>query len=64
MGLKIKDDYVAKARSDRIRAYLLSKALKKRDCTDVEIKKIYGLSDADFEAAANILVKDGIAERE
>ncbi len=64
MGLKIKDDYVAKARSDRIRAYLLSKALKKRDCTDVEIKKIYGLSDADFEAAADILVKDGIAERE
>jgi len=64
MGLKIKKDYVAKARSDRIKAYLLSKALKKKDCTDAEIKMVYGLSDADFDEAADILIKDGFAEKE
>ena len=64
MTLKIKDNYVTKARSDIIRAYLLSKALKKKDCTDAEIKKVYGLSDADFDAAADILIKDGTAEKE
>jgi hypothetical protein len=63
MGLKIKDDYVAKVRSDRIRAYLLSMALKKEDCTDTEIKKIYKMSDAEFDVAADILIKEGIAEK-
>ena len=63
MTLKIKDDFVANARSDRIKAYLLSKALRKEICTDAEMKKIYKMSDADFDAAADILIKEGVAEK-
>ena len=63
MGLKIKDDYVAKERSKRVIAYLLSRALHKKDCTDEEIKKVYKMSDADFDAAADILIKNGVAEK-
>ena len=63
MGLKIKDDYAAKARSERIKGYLLSKALRKEECTDAEMKKIYKMSDAEFDAAADILIKEGVAEK-
>ena len=63
MTLKIKDDYVAKARSERVKAYLLSKALHKKDCTDAEMKKVYKMSDAEFDVAADILIKEGIAEK-
>lgn len=63
MNVKIKEDYVAKARSDRIKAYLLSKALRKEDCTDAEVKKIYKLSDVEFDVAVEILITDGIVEK-
>ena len=63
MNVKIKEDYVAKARSDRIKAYLLSKALRKEDCTDAEVKKIYKLSDVEFDVAVEILITEGIVEK-
>jgi len=63
VALKIKDDYVAIENSKKIAAYLTSKAMRKEACADAEVKKVYGLTDAEFEAAADILVKDGIAER-
>ena len=63
MALKIKESIVAKARSERIEAYLLSKALRKEDCPDAEIKKVYKLSDADFDAAVDILVSSGSVEK-
>lgn len=63
MTLKIKDDYVAAANSKKVAAYLTSKAMRKEACDDDEIKKIYSLTDAEFKAAADILVAEGIAER-
>lgn len=62
MGLKIKDDYIASLNSKKITAYLASKAMRKEACDDNEVKKIYGLSDAEFKSASDILVHEGIAE--
>lgn len=63
MGLGIKDKYITEANSNHIKAYLLSKALRKEVCTDAEMKKIYKMSDAEFDVAADILIKEGIAEK-
>jgi len=63
MGIKIKDNYVLEKRCAQVQAYLLSKALRNEDCTDDEIKKIYNISDADFDAVVDVLVKDGIVEK-
>ena len=63
MTLKIKDDYVADANSKRIAAYLTSKAMRKEACTDEEMMKIYSLTVAEFNRAADILIRDGIAEK-
>lgn len=63
MVLKIKDDYVAASNSKKVAAYLTSKAMRKEPCDDAEIKKIYSLTDAEFKAAADILVAEGIAEK-
>jgi hypothetical protein len=63
MKIKIKNSFVTEANSNRIKGYLLSKAMRKEDVTDAEIKKIYKMSDADFDAAVDVLVKDGIAEK-
>ncbi len=57
--LKIKERILAKARSERIEAYVLSKALRKEECTDAHIKEVYHMSDSEFAAAADILIKDG-----
>lgn len=63
MRLKIKHSEVVAVRAEQIKAYLLSKALRNEDCTDAEIKKVYKISDADFDAAADILIKGGVAEK-
>lgn len=63
MSIKIKDNYVAKAHSERIKAYLLNKALRKEEYSDEEIKKTYKMSDVDFDAAVDILLNDGIVEK-
>jgi len=62
MTIKLKYELVAKANSDRIRAYLLSKRLRGKDCTDAEIQTIYKMSDTDFKAATAVLVADGSVE--
>ena len=63
MTIKIKDSLVIEANSSRIKAYLLSKALRKEDCPDAEIKKVYGLDDNDFKAAVDKLTADGDVEK-
>ena len=63
MTIKIKDSFVTEANSNRIKGYLLSKAMRKEDITDAEIKKVYGMDDKDFGTAVNKLVKDGIVDK-
>ena len=63
MTIKIKDSFVVEANSNRIKGYLLSKAMRKEACTDEEMMKIYSLTVAEFNRAADILIRDGIAER-
>lgn len=64
MIIKIKDSLVTETNSNRIKAYLLSKALRKEVVSDAEIKKVYGLSDADFDTAVDKLVSEGIVEKD
>jgi len=63
MTIKIKDSLVTEANSNRIKAYLLSKAMRKEEVTEAEIKKVYGLSDADFNTAVDKLKADGVVEK-
>lgn len=63
MGLKIKHSEVVTVRAERIKAYLLSKALRGLGCTDTEIKQIYHLSDDDFDEAAETLLQQGVVEK-
>lgn len=64
MTIKIKDSLVIEANSSRIKAYLLSKAMRKETVTDTEIKKVYGLNDTDFDTAVNKLVSEGSVEKD
>jgi hypothetical protein len=64
MTIKIKDSLVTEANSNRIKAYLLSKAMRKDEVTNAEIRKVYGMGEAEFNAAVDKLVKDGVAEKE
>lgn len=63
MTIKIKDSFVTEANSNRIKGYLLSKAMRKENVTDAEIKKVYGMGDTEFDAAVDKLVKDGVADK-
>lgn len=63
MALKIKEDVLAKARSVRVKAFLLSRTLQNKACTDDEIKSAYNMSDAEFDEAADILIQEGTAEK-
>ena len=64
MAIKIKVSLVTEANSNRIKSYLLSKAMRKEDTTAAEIKKVYGMADKEFDAAVDKLVKDGMVEKE
>lgn len=63
MRIKIKDSLVVEANVNRIKAYLLSSALRKETCTDKDIKKAYNMSDADYDAAIDVLMTTGIVEK-
>ena len=62
MTIKIKDSIVTETNSNRIKGYLLSKALRKEPVTDAETKKTYGLTDKEFDAAVDKLIKDGAVD--
>lgn len=63
MTIKIKDSFVTEANSNRIKGYLLSKAIRKEDVTDEEIKKVYSMADKEFDTAVDKLVNDGVVEK-
>ncbi len=58
MGIKIKDSFIIETNANRIKSYMLSKALCHEDVSDAEIKKIYGISDKEFGEAIDKLLKD------
>ena len=62
MAIKIKESFVTEANASRIKGYLLSKALRKEEVSELEIKKVYGMNDADFEAAVVKLVLDKVVD--
>jgi hypothetical protein len=64
MTIKIKESFITEANSNRIKGYLLSKAMRKEEVTDAEIKKVYGMGETEFKAAVDKLVKDGVADKE
>jgi len=63
MSIKIKDSFVTEANSNRIKGYLLSKAMRKEEITDAEIKKVYGMGDTEFDLAVKKLVEDGVVDK-
>ncbi len=63
MGIKIKNSLIIETNANRIKSYLLSKALRHEDVSDAEIKKIYGISDKEFDEAVDKLLSDGDVDK-
>jgi len=62
MAIKIKESFVTEANASRIKGYLLSKALRKEEVSESEIKKVYGMNDSEFGAAVDKLVVDNVVD--
>ncbi len=63
MGIKIKNSFVIETNAKRVKNYLLSKALRYKEVSDAEIKKVYGMGDKEFDEAVDKLVKDGDVDK-